>query len=48
MLCISNERWGPAQCKLNCEENAGSDKRFKCKPYSLITYRKKFSLQTKE
>ena len=40
MLCIPHQRWGPAQCKLNCEEHAGSDKRFKYQPYSLSTYRK--------
>ena len=47
MLCIPHRRWGPAQCKLNSEERAGSDKRFKYQPYSLI-HRKKFNLQTKE
>ena len=29
MRCIPNGRWGPAQCKSNFEEHAGSDKRFK-------------------
>ena len=48
MLCIPHERWGPAQCKLNCEEHAGSDERFKYQPYSLITYRIKFNLQRKK
>ena len=48
MLCIPHGRWGPAQCKLNCEEHGGSDKRFKYQPYSLIIYRIKFNLQRKK
>ena len=28
MGCIPHGRWGPARCKSNCEEHAGSDKRF--------------------
>ena len=48
MLCIPHGRGGPAQCKLNCEEQAGSDKRFKYQPYSLIIYSIKFNLQRKK
>ena len=39
MRCIPHGRRGPAQYKSNCEQHAGSDKRFENKPYSLTNNR---------
>ena len=47
MRCIPHGRRGPAQCKSNCEQHAGSDKRFENKPYSLTNNRIEFNLQRK-